>query len=176
MKSNTLWGEAGIDGIFLALVTIAVTTIDTFVPSSVLQMILWIAKLVFTIWLLRYFMLGFKKRNENSSAFRFGFATSFCSALLCGVYSFVLYQYICPEQITETIDTVVTSIASTGNNIPDEVSDALLKLEDNFAQLSCVVTFLWCTFLGLIFSAILAKKSNSGKDVFTNEELNGEQQ
>ncbi len=172
MERNTLWGEAGIDGIFLALVTIAVATLETFVSSGILDIILWIAKLVATIWLLRFFMQRFGMNNEGSSTFKFGFATSFCSALLCGVFYFALYRFICPEKVSESFDLVVSNLASTGA-LTDEISDSLLMIQDNFAQLTSVFTFLWCTFLGLIFSAILSKKPGNAGDVFTKDELNG---
>ncbi len=172
MERNTLWGEAGIDGIFLALVTIAIVTVETFVGSGALNMVLWIVKLVTTIWLLRFFMQRYGANNEGASTFKFGFATSFCSAVLCGVFYFALYRFICPEKITETFDLVIANLSSAGA-MTDEISDSLLMIQDNFAQLNCVVNFLWYTFLGLIFSAILSKKSGNSGDIFTKEELNG---
>ena len=175
MERNTLWGEAGIDGIFLALVTIVIATLETFIGSGILNMVLWIAKLVATIWLLRFFMQRYGSNNEGASTFKFGFATSFCSAVLCGVFYFALYRFICPEKITETFDLVISNMASAGA-LTDEMSDSLLMVQDNFAQLSCVLIFLWCTFLGLIFSAILSKKPGNAGDIFTKEELNGNEE
>lgn len=175
MKSNTLWGEAGISGIFLALVTVSVAILNIVTGSPVLNGILWLAKLIGTIWLLRYFMKRYGENNSGSSTFGFGFAASFCSAVICGACYFALYRYICPGKVTETIDALMTTFASTGS-MTDEIRDSLLMVQDNFAQLSCVIIFLWCTFLGLIFSAILASGTRHGQDVFSKDELNGDEQ
>ena len=50
------------------------------------------------------------------------------------------------------------------------MTDVLLKMEDNYAQINCISTFFWCSLLGLVFSAILSR-TGTHKSVFTEEEM-----
>ena len=53
----------------------------------------------------------------------------------------------------------------------DALCAVLLKMEDNYAQINCISTFVWCTLLGLLFSAILARTTSGNRSVFTPEEM-----
>ena len=55
--------------------------------------------------------------------------------------------------------------------MPDGFEDVMLRLEDNYAQISCVTTFFWCSLLGLLFSAVIARAGSRPKSVFTDEEM-----
>jgi small basic protein len=54
-------------------------------------------------------------------------------------------------------------------SLPDNVTDLMLKLEDNFAKYSCISTFFWNFILGVIFSAIIGRKITP-KTIFTDED------
>jgi len=54
-------------------------------------------------------------------------------------------------------------------SLPGNVTDMMLKLEDNFAKYSCISTFIWNFILGLIISAIIAR-SITPKTIFTDDD------
>ena len=60
-------------------------------------------------------------------------------------------------------------LGQMGSSVPDEATDLLLKMEDNYAQIVCISTFVWCTIFGLIVSAILTRGSR--RRVFSDEEM-----
>lgn len=73
---------------------------------------------------------------------------------LCDIY-FFMYSVLFPEMVTEMFETIYASPELS--SVPGDVSDMLLKIEDNFAKYSCIATFIWNFILGIIFSAIISR-------------------
>ena len=167
---SSKWSVAAKEGALLALVTVALTTVTTCLSeNSLINTLVWIVKLVGTIWLLRFFMKKWGEVHEGESTFGFGFATSLCSAVIIAAYTFILYQYLVPDEIANVFETVESTLAGTPG-ITQDVIDKVLAMEDNYAQLSSITQFALCTLYGLIISAIL-KKGTSKIPVFTEAEM-----
>lgn len=175
ISSNSHWNEAAKDGLILSLVTVACTTLGLFNENGFLGILLWGVKFCGSIWLLRFFMRRFSETEVSASNFGYGVRICLCSSLICAAWSFLLYGWIVPYKVTEIFDSVFTTLSSMGN-LPDESRDRLLVIEDNYPQINCLITFFWCLFFGVILSAILKKGGSGSNSIFTEEEMNQNQE
>ena len=67
--------------------------------------------------------------------------------------------------------TIVYALEEYGRQVAPWAEDVMLKMEDNYAQINCITTFFWCSLLGLLFSAIIARPGSRKNNVFTDEEM-----
>ena len=167
------WSLAARDGLILASVTVVVSTLSFLTRNPFLSSLLWIVKLGGSLWLLHVIMKQYGASHPSESTFGYGVLVCVLSALVCAVWTFVEYQFLFPGTVAETFEQLYanldTMIASTP--LPDNFSDLLYKMEDNFAQLNCIASFFWCTLLGLLFSAVFARGTRTGNGIFTPEEM-----
>jgi len=169
--ANSKWSQAAKDGLILAAVSVVIMTINLLTQSGFVSTLLWAIKLAGSIWVLSVIMKHYGATHpEETSTFSYGVLVCVCSALVCAVWSFVLYQYLFPNAVAEAMEQAYETIEQMGTAVPDELTDMMLRFEDNYAQINCVTTFFWCTLLGLLFSAILSR-SGARKSVFTDEEM-----
>ena len=94
----------------------------------------------------------------------------FLSAIVCAVWAFIEYQFLFPGAVAEAFEQMATQFEQMGAMMPEGFSDVMLRMEDNYAQINCISTFVWCVLLGLLFSAIISR-SGANKKVFTDEEM-----
>jgi hypothetical protein len=168
-KSTTIthWSEAARDGLFLALVTVVLISFNALFENAALKFLFWLVKFVGSIWLLYFFMKKFLKAEPQSPVFRQGVRICLFSSLICAVYTFFMYTFLFPEMVTEMFEAFYS--APEFASLPGNVTDMMLKLEDNFARYSCIATFFWNFILGLIISAIIAR-SITPKTIFTDDD------
>ncbi len=160
------WSEAARDGLFLALVTVVLISFNALVENAALKFLFWLVKFVGSVWLLYFFMRKFRKVEPDSSVFKQGVRICLFSSLICAVYIFFMYTFLFPEMVSEMFEAFYSApeFASLSSN----VTDMLLKIEDNFAKYSCISTFIWNFILGVIISAIIAR-SITRKTIFTDD-------
>lgn len=159
------------DGLILATVTVVVSTLTFLTENSFLSTLLWLVKLVGSIWVLRVLMHRYGQDHPDESTFGYGVIVCVCSALVCAIWAFAEYQFLFPDAVAEAFDQMYQTIEQMGSTFPEEFTDVMLRMQDNYAQINCITTFFWCTLLGLLFSAILARVDASRKSVFTEEEM-----
>ena len=169
--SPSKWSLAAKDGLILAAVTVVVSTLTFLTKNTFLSTLLWLVKLGGSIWLLSVIMKRYGKAHPEESTFSYGLIVCVLSALVCAVWAFVEYQFLFPDAVAEAFEQMYTQFEQMGGMFPDEFTDVMLKMEDNYAQINCISTFIWCTLLGLLFSAILARTTSGNKSVFTPEEM-----
>ena len=165
------WSLAAKDGLILAAVTVAISTLTFLTKNGFLNGLLWLVKLVGSIWLLYVIMQRYGKTHPDESTFGYGAIVCILSAVVCAVWSFVEYQFLFPDAVAEAFEQLYTQLGQMGSMMPENFTDVLLKMEDNYAQINCISTFVWCTLLGLLFSAILARTTSGNRSVFTPEEM-----
>lgn len=165
------WSLAAKDGLILAAVTVVISTLTFLTKNTILSSLLWLIKLGGSIWLLSVIMKRYGKAHPEESTFSYGLIVCVLSALVCAVWAFVEYQFLFPNAVAEAFEQMYTQFEQMGSMFPDEFTDVLLKMEDNYAQINCISTFVWCTLLGLLFSAILARTTSGNRSVFTPEEM-----
>ena len=163
------WSLAAKDGLILAAVTVVVSTLTFLTKNAFLSSLLWLVKLVGSIWLLNVILKRWRETHPDRSAFGYGARVCLLSAVVCAVWAFVEYQFFFPGSVTEAFEQMYVQLGQMGSSVPDEATDLLLKMEDNYAQIVCISTFVWCTIFGLIVSAILTRGSR--RRVFSDEEM-----
>lgn len=168
---NSKWSLAAKDGLILAAVTVVISTLTFLTKNTILSSLLWLIKLGGSIWLLSVIMKRYGKAHPEESTFSYGLIVCVLSALVCAVWAFVEYQFLFPNAVAEAFEQMYTQFEQMGSMFPDEFTDVLLKMEDNYSQINCISTFVWCTLLGLLFSAILARTTSGNRSVFTPEEM-----
>ena len=169
--NSSKWSLAAKDGLILAAVTVVVSTLTFLTKNTFLSTLLWLVKLAGSIWLLSVIMKRYGKAHPNESTFSYGLIVCVLSALVCAVWAFVEYQFLFPDAVAEAFEEAYTQFEQMGAMIPDTFTDVMLKMEDNYAQINCISTFIWCTLLGLLFSAILSRVGSGNRSVFTPEEM-----
>ena len=169
-NSNSKWSLAARDGLILAAVTVVVSTLTFLTKNTFLSTLLWLVKLGGSIWLLSVIMRRYGKAHPDESTFSYGLIVCILSAIVCAVWAFVEYQFLFPGAIAEAFEQMYAQLDQMGSMMPEGVTDMLLKMEDNYAQINCITTFFWCILLGLVFSAILSRGQRN-KSVFTEEEM-----
>ena len=169
-SGNSKWSLAAKDGLILAAVTVVVSTLTFLTKNSFLGALLWIVKLGGSIWLLSVIMKRYGQAHPDESTFSYGVIVCLLSAVVCAVWAFVEYQFLFPDAVAEAFEEAYTQFEQMGAMIPDTFTDVMLKMEDNYAQINCISTFIWCTLLGLLFSYILSRTTGR-KSVFTEEEM-----
>ncbi len=143
------------DALVLALIVIVCGLVSGL--ASALAWIMWIAQLVATVWMLVRIMKKYSKKNaaENGSttynqAFSYGFLVSLCSSVIIAVYAYIDAAFINAETISTAMEAVRSQMAGMGQE------ETLDKVIDNLPFITLVGRLVWCTILGLIFSAIIA--------------------
>ena len=168
---SSKWSLAAKDGLILAAVTVVVSTLTFLTKNNVLGTLLWLVKLVGSIWVLRVIMRRYGQDHPDESTFGYGAVVCVCSALVCAIWAFAEYQFLFPEAVAEAFDEMYHAFEQMGSTMPEEFTDVMLKMEDNYAQINCITTFVWCSLLGLLFSAIISSIDARRKSVFTDEEM-----
>lgn len=165
------WSEAAKEGIVLALFTILPTLLTAFVSNGVVSILAWAVKTGGSLWMLYFFMKRWATASGATSAFNYGFKICLCSSVICAAWTYALFQFIVPGKQTEVIGTLENALA--GQTITDEIEQAILLLEDNFAQFNSISTLLGCIICGLIFSGIFSR-SAAASNIFKEEDSDDE--
>lgn len=128
---NKKWNVATVDALMLSLITILYAILGTLlIPKGFLAVLLWIIKFVSTIWLLIYFIKDYAKESEvftYKDGFGFAFLVSFLSSLFVGVYYYLHYAFIFPDDIQMVADTINQAMAARGGDtsVVDKIIDNL---------------------------------------------------
>lgn len=167
VKENTLANSAAKAGLILGAVSIvglllpwqldmlSGSGLGANLGVKLVKFLIWIAKLVLCIWLMRFFMLKFSANApeaDNSRVFRFGMLTALLSSVVYSAFYMAYLQFLNPEKITESLE------ALQGNPAFDS---SKLDLMEEFVPLIRNVTFfinlIYCFIYGTIVSAILSR-------------------
>ena len=168
---NSKWSQAAKDGLILAAVTVVVSTLTFLTKNSFLGTLLWLLKLVGSVWVLRVLMKRYGQDHPDESTFGYGAIVCVCSAMVCAIWAFAEYQFLFPGAVADAFDQMYQAFEQMGAMMPEEFTDVMLKMEDNYAQINCITTFVWSSLLGLLFSAIISSIDARRKSVFTDEEM-----
>lgn len=169
IKRKEIWESAGMPGLILGLVPCAYTLLNMLFNNSgesvagnflstILAFILWLAKFVGCIWLMKYFMQKFANQHpgiDMKTVFRFGMITALLSALICSVFSFVMTVYINPEQVQEAIDLVMESYSSMLDSNSMTMMESIMS---NYATIQFFTNIVYCFLYGTIISRLLSGK------------------
>ena len=170
---KNMWNTAGKAGLFLGLVSTAYLFISQFmgqaeIPAflnSILSFVLWAAKFVGCIWIMKFFMKKFASDNAsvtNSGTFRLGLAMAILSALVYSAFAFANEAFISPELFETQMDAVMQQMAPMMDSNTQSVMETYLE---NLPQITFVSNLIYCFLYGLVLSFILSRNI-PGKDPF----------
>ena len=170
-EKNTIWERAGKAGLVLGGISILYMLITALTkklavdgPSFILGLfnfLLWGAKLVGCVYLMRFFILRFageQPEADRSRALNFGVLTAFLSALLYSGVSFAYTSFIAPDMYTEAISLLQDNPMMDSNMLAalDEIAPKM-PVYTFFGNL--IYCFLFGTILAAIFSNRIAPKN-----------------
>lgn len=160
------WGLAMRDGLLLSLVTVVCTTLGSIANLSFLNILLWLVKLIGSIWLLWFFMKRYGDAHpEEPRTTGYGILVCLFSSIVCAVFAYLSYRFFFPGAIDEIMTQLPATLASTPGITP-EAEEAVYKLMDNLPQIMCVLSLIWDFVLGLAISAIIGASTAKRKDPF----------
>ena len=149
------WASAARDGLFLALLSIAITCLSIFVKNlpGFLGILAWAVKTGGSIYLLVRFVKLYKAADPDASAFGYGIRVCLFSSLIIAAFTFVQMQYIQPDAVSSAFET---AIGQMGSQLDSDSIDPLNRIADNPGRIMAIVTFIWDMMLGLLASAIIS--------------------
>ena len=169
IPQTSKWSLAMRDGLLLALVTVVCTTLSSLKVPGFLSILLWLVKLVGSIWLLWYFMRRYGQSHpEVPRTTGYGILVCLFSSIVCAVFTYLSLRFFFPGSVEEAFSTLPQVISSTPGITP-EAEDFLYKLQDSFPQIMCGLTLIWNFVLGLLFSAIIGASTARRKDPFAED-------
>ncbi|MCI7514713.1 MAG: DUF4199 domain-containing protein [Bacteroidales bacterium] len=164
--AGLIFAAISISYMFLTQLLGQCTGIPVFL-NSIITFVLWVAKFIGCILLMKALMSRLVKKNEgitNSDTMKFGFVTSLLSALLIAGASFINIEYISTDLMTESYNAMmqVYSKMLDSNSIA-----ALEKMMGNMSYISFFSNLIYCTLYGTILSFILSRNIPQ-QDPFAN--------
>jgi zinc transporter ZupT len=162
IEPRIIRNKAAVAGLYFGGISIAYVLISSGmeklslgVAGSILSFILWAAKFVGCILLMRFLMQKLVREWDGvtrKETFRFGMLTALFSATLFAAFTLVFYLYIQPEMFS----SVIGALASSGVYTSDQM-DMIARMEPWLPHIGCAGNFIWCCLYGIILSAILSR-------------------
>lgn len=180
---RTTWNEAAKSGLLLGLFTgvfiyagmltgaLASGGFGSRLAGSLISVVLWLAKFVGCLWLLRFFMLKFAGKYPEltaRSSFRFGRLTAMTSAIIVAGLNLINMTIVSPESVSQLIDTYMQTYSAT---MPLSDSDrvSLEHVMTYLPHISFFVTLFYCFIYGTVAARIFSS-SIPPRDVFGDVE------
>ena len=170
-----IWESAGYAGLALGLVSVVYMYISNTLGTSgasaglitLIGLLLWIAKFVGCIYLMKFFMKKFHAAHTEATdkdIFRMGSATAFLSAFFFASLQFIDMSYLSTEFYATQYQTILQQYSS----VMDSNSVSMMKnFMDELPQFTFIWTLLYCTAFGTVLSTILSRNLIS-KDPFAD--------
>ncbi len=165
ITAGAILNRAALTGLALGLISVAymfaVQYLPQLIPSAIavsaLTTVLWIAKFVGCILVLRAAMLNFADSFdgvERRHTFRLGVFSAFFSALLFSAASLANVLYISPEAIDEAFDLVMGQYSK----ILDSNSLAAIdEMRGSIPEFTFFSNLAYCFLYGTVVSSILSR-------------------
>lgn len=165
---KALWDRAGKAGLVLGLVSCAYLLINGFTAAlgsgnalgaaaiSILNAVLWLAKLVGCVLLMKMFMKRFAAATgaDNSDTFKFGIATALLSALIFAAFCMAYYSFIQPDALTQSFDMMMEGYS---DYFTSDMMESVEKLSPRMPTYMFFTQLFYCFIYGLVLSAILSR-------------------
>lgn len=170
-EKNTFWERAGKAGLVLGGVSILYMAITTLLGSAdagesvalrLVSLLLWVAKLVGCVLLMRFFMRRFSDAEpeaDHSRVFRFGMMAALLSALLYSAAFLAYVTFIDPSVFERALAEAAMSNPMFNDAMMAE-ADKLLPVLPTFSFFfNLIYCFLFGTILAAIFANSIAPKN-----------------
>lgn len=168
IQQKIVWSDATKSGLVLGGVSIAYFLINILLGKlpegkavavlvNVAGILLWVAKLVACISLMKFFMKKFAASHDgvtNQDTFRFGNATAFLSALL---YSAVYLAWVTLVDSNMFADSMEQALAASSSMFGQAQLDAMEEMMPKLPAISFFTNLIYCWLFGVIVSAIFSR-------------------
>ena len=141
------------------------------VASNLISIVLWVAKFVGCIVLMRFFMKRLQSSYEGvtrGSLISFGSYIALFSAIITAACSYISVQYVFPEQISQAFDMMFQQYSSM---LDSNSMAALEQMEGKMGIITMSSQLIWCFLYGWILSSILANNLAGKKDIFDDDDI-----
>jgi hypothetical protein len=177
-NKSTYWNKAMYWGFFIALASMLLTTVYYSTDNMFASSKSWIDTAIYVVGIVLC-TIAFKKTLPEDAEFTYsnalglGVSASFFASLILALFTFVLYKYIDPDLIEQTLVQTEEKLIEAGFN--DEMIETQVEFQRKFVTpaLLSITTIFSVTISGLIISLItsifLKKKTTSAFDAAMNE-------
>ena len=168
------WDGAGKAGLVLGLIPIVYMLIEQLLlqdaaeklgtaPAALVTFLLWAAKFVGCILLMRWFMRRFADTHDGVTrreASRYGTAIALTSALIYSAFVLAWSKFIDPEMFTRAFEQAAEQYS---NFLDSNTMEMMEQMQGKMPVIAFFSNFIWCFLYGSILSSILS--SRIGRDV-----------
>ena len=168
-QKNSMLEQAGKAGLVLGGVSIVYMLLTMLTGKAaengpafllgLVNVLLWIVKLVACIYLMRFFILRFAASDptvDNSRAFRFGTLTALLSALLYSAFYLAYVSFIAPDTFEEAL-SMLTDNPMIDSNTMSAIEDMIPRMP----TMSFFFNLIWCWLFGTVLAAIFSRNISS---------------
>lgn len=177
-SKNQFWNKAMFWGFIVALATMLLTTVFYATDNFFSGAKSWIEQAILIIgivWCTLVFKqtLGANDEFSYGRALGLGVATSFFASLILALFVYVLFQYIDPDLISQTLQKTEEKLMESG--LSDDMIEKQMEMQGKFIKpaIMAASTIFSKVFMGLIFSLItsifLKKKAADGFEAAMDE-------
>lgn len=181
-SKSGFWNLAGKAGLVLGAVSSVYMLIGQLLSSgasttgaafllSLLSLVLWAAKFVGCILLMKLFMKKYAATDRsisNSDTFKFGMSVALLSSIVYSAFYFAYVSFIAPDTFATALSMISESYSSM------MTSEAMEALENtNMERVSFFTNLIYCFIFGTILSAILSSNipsKNPFDERYNNQE------
>ena len=181
------WDGAGKAGLVLGLVSIVYMLIEQLLlqdaaeklgtaPAARVTFLLWAAKFVGCILLMRWYMRRFADTHDGVTrrdASRYGSAIALTSALIYSAFVLAWSKFIDPEMFTRAFDQAAEQYSVF---LDSNTMEMMEQMQGQMPVIAFFSNFIWCFLYGSILSSILSSRIGrdvdpfaGGKDPFTTD-------
>ena len=168
IERKSLWNEAARSGLVLGLISIVYMVCTALMGKiqasgagaaviNVVDILLWVAKLVICIRLMKYFMLKNAAGNSeitNRESFRFGSSTALLSALLYSGFYLAWVLFIQPDMFVDSMDAALEMYE---NVLTADQLDSMKELAPKLPTITFFANLVWCWLFGTVLAAIFSR-------------------
>lgn len=182
MEQNTIrsnrWNEAARYGLIFGGISSAYIYMDRLLVllgltgtfGSLLSFVLWAAKFVGCIKLMKYAMRKFSQDNpsaERSDIFRLGRNIAVLSALVFSTFVVADIMYISTEYYQTAYTTIITEMSKT---LPAQNVEEMKNMLVDLPKYTFIGNFIYCSLYGIVLSFILSRNIPSQNPFINNTE------
>ena len=138
---------------------------------SVLGIVVWLAKFVGCILLMRFFMKKLQASYEGvgrNQLLGYGTLIALFSAIITAACSYIAVQYVFPDITKTAFDTMYQTM---GSMLDSNSVSMIEKMETHYASISLWANLIWCFVYGWLLSVILSSTLAGKKNIFDDDDI-----
>lgn len=166
---KTTWNQAGVAGLVLGGVCIVYMLVTSWTGKigstkplvamliSILNLVLWAAKFVGCIYLMKFFLKRFAAgdaEEDNSTVFAFGVRIALLSSIVYSAFWLADVTIISPDMLDNAFDMIMQNF---GSKLDSNTLQAFEESMSSFSTAGFFTNLVYCFLFGTVLSAILSR-------------------